>query len=224
MVLYDNAGEDFLPSMEDSSSAVIQHLAKSKILMMMFDPTQDVRFSSQCVSDEPQLKYGIRPGHESGSIMVRQETLLRQMAVKMRTYLKMPQSQRVKKPLIIILPKFDVWSKLTDISIEQEPYDFNTQNNCLQMNLSQVEENSKKLKKLLSQLCPELVATAENLSELVRYIPVSSLGHSPSLIKKNNHTFYGVIPRQIQPKWVTVPLLYTLCRWAHKTMGNIKCV
>jgi len=225
VVLYDNAGEDFLPSMEDSSSAVIHHLAKANILMMMFDPTQDVRFKSQCTSEDPQLKYGLRPGQEKDSIMVRQETLLRQLAVKMRTYLKIPQSQRVRKPLIIILPKFDVWSKLTDISIDQEPYDFDAKNTRFQINLSQIDENSNKLKKkLLTQPRPELVATAENLSEFIRYIPVSSLGHSPSLIKKDSHVFYGVLPRQIQPKWVTVPLLYVLCRWAHKTMGNIKCV
>lgn len=190
----------------------------------MFDPTQDVRFKSLCASEDPQLKYGIRPGHERDSIMVRQETLLRQMAVKMRSYLKIPQSQRVKTPLIIILPKFDVWSKRADLSIDQEPYDFDAKSTLFRMHLSKVEETSNKLKKLLSQICPELVSTAENLSEFVRYIPVSSLGHSPSLINKSGHAFYGVTPRLIKPKWVTVPLLYTLCRWANKTMGNIECV
>ncbi len=224
LVLYDNAGEDFLPSLEGSSSAVVQHLAKSKLILMLFDPTQDPRFRSKCQSDDPQLKHGIRPGVKETIGLVRQETLLREMAVRMRRYLKLSQSDRIKKPLLIILPKFDVWGNMTDISIDEEPYTLSSETGNFKMDLRCVERVSRKLKKLMSELCPEFVAIAENLSKTVGYIPVSSLGHSPSLVKKKENEFYGICPKDIKPKWVTVPLLYSLCKWAPVTMGNVSCM
>ncbi len=221
LVLYDNAGEDFLPGIDDSNSAVVQHLAKSKIMFMLFDPIQDPRFRDQCKKDDPQIRYGARPGVEGTSGLIRQEILLREMAVRIRRYLKISQSDRIKNPLIIILAKFDMWEDITDISIDEEPYTTPTKDSRFKMDVARIEKTSKTLEDLMKKLCPEFVATAEDLSEIVRYIPVSSLGHSPALIETSEKVFYGVRPENIKPKWVTVPLLYTLYKYAPKTMGNL---
>ncbi len=57
MCLYDNAGEHFQPGADSVSSPVTQHLAKSRVLMFVYDPTQDIRFRERCrtFSQDPQL-------------------------------------------------------------------------------------------------------------------------------------------------------------------------
>ena len=44
LCLYDNAGESFLPGADSALSPVTRHLAKSEVLLFLFDPTQDPHF------------------------------------------------------------------------------------------------------------------------------------------------------------------------------------
>jgi len=88
MVLYDNAGEDYLPQNNDYSSAVIQHIAKSQILFMLFDLTQDPRFQSYCDSGKmTKTKYHVR-----------QESVLRNLGIQIRRYLGLSTSAQIKTP------------------------------------------------------------------------------------------------------------------------------
>jgi len=218
IVLYDNAGEDFLPGAEDGASPVVQHLAKSQILLSFFDPTQDPGFRAECGSDDPQLSGELRPGQQAPAIMHRQETLLRETAVRIRRYLGIAQDERIKKPLIVIIPKFDIIAKMAGISLDKEPYTESKEARPGLMDLGRVERVSNKLRELFRRLCPEYVATAEGLSMAVRYIPVSALGRSPELVQRSGQSFYGIRPADIQPKWATVPLMYCLCKWAPGTI------
>jgi len=214
VVLYDNAGEDFLPSAEDIGSAATRHLAKSHILLVLFDPTQDPAIRGRCRGDDPQLKYGLRPDGSLPAVLLRQETLLREVAVRIRRYHGMSQSERINKPLIVVVPKFDVWADASDTSIEQEPYQPARGDSPLMVDTERVERTSKTLERVFRAFCPEFVAAAEGLSTTVRYIPVSSLGRSPMLVTRGERKFYGIRPKDISPKWTTVPLLYSLCKWA----------
>ena len=217
-VLYDNAGEDYLPGVEDSGSAVVQHLARSEVIMMLFDPTQDPEFRARCHSDDPQLAFGARPpGAPQPQAAVRQETVMRDVSVKVRRYLGLAQDKRVDKPLIIILPKFDVWSSLADISIDDEPY--TVEGGTLRVDLDRIESVHQRIRQLMVQLCPDFVATAEGLSDTVWYIPISSLGGSPELVHREEYTFYGIQPQNIRPHWVAVPLVYSLCLLAPHVLG-----
>jgi len=218
IVLYDNAGEDFLPGAEDGSSPVVQHLAKSQILFSFFDPTQDPGFRAECGSDDPQLSGELRPGQQAPAIMHRQETLLRETTVRIRRYLGMAQDERLKKPLIVIVPKFDIVAKMAGISLDTEPYTESKEDRPALMDLGRVERVSDKLRELFRRLCPEYVASAEGLSMAVRYVPVSALGGSPELVHRDELSFYGIRPANIKPKWVTVPLMYCLCKWAPGTI------
>jgi len=213
IILYDNAGEDFLPGAEEHSAASVQHLARSQILFALLDPTQDPRFRSACRSDDPQLVHGLRPDMDPRSVILRQETLLQEAAVKIRRYLRISEKQRISKPLIVIVPKYDVWQDLVGATVSREPYD-DEDESPLALRMGQVERTSETIRDLLCRLCPEFVTTAEGLSENVLYIPVSSLGRSPELIQHAERRFYGIRPKDIRPCWVTVPLLYCLCKWA----------
>jgi len=220
IVMYDNAGEDFLPGAEDGTSPVVRHLAHSDIILMFFDPTQDPRFRERCHSSDPQLRGGLRPGQTGRQVMLRQETMLREVSVRLRRYLGMSQDERIKKPLLIVVPKFDVWSGMTDISLDAEPYTEAKNGRPALMDMARVDRASNALHSLFRRLCPEFVAAADGLSVAVRYIPVTALGGSPELIERKDHSFYGIRPKNIRPKWVTVPLLYCLCRWTSGTIGS----
>jgi hypothetical protein len=212
VVVYDNAGEDFLPSIEDAGSAVVQHLARSAVLLMLFDPTQEPRLKGLFRTNDPQLVHGLRP--DAGpAIVVRQEILLKEAAVRMRRYLGISQTARLQKPLIVVIPKSDIFDGLPGVSIAEEPYSGLKEKGPVHLRLTDVEQASERIRDILKEHCPEFIATAESTSESVRYIPVSSFGRSPELIRRGNQKFYGIRPQDIRPKWVTVPLLYCFCKW-----------
>ncbi|NQT21479.1 MAG: hypothetical protein HQ592_17370 [Planctomycetes bacterium] len=221
IVMYDNAGEDCQPGAEMADSAVVQHLAMSKILLVLFDLTQDPRFLAQTQSNDPQLRHGLRPELGTQNVVDRQETILREATVRLRKYLGISQEERLNKPLVIIVPKFDIWEELAGVSIDKEPYETIGEDGTTAMNTKLVEDVSSRIREVLLRFCPEFVATAENLSKVVRYIPVSSFGCSPEFIEQGETGFYGIRPENIKPKWVTVPLLYCLCKWAPGMIAKV---
>ena len=218
LVLYDNAGEDFLPGAEEVGTAVVQHLAKSQVLLTMFDPTQEPRFRDACRHDDPQITRGLRPDPNDAPVLMRQETVLTEAARRIRRYLGVSHERQIKQPLIVIVPKFDLWDELMDVDLDKEPYVFGNESSPLQVKVAEIEQVSRRLRESINRFCPEYVAAVESLSGRVRYIPVSSLGRSPQVVQRPERTFYGICPRDVQPKWVTVPLTYCLARWAPGVM------
>jgi len=220
VVLYDNAGEDFLPSVNDASSAVVQHLARSSALLMLFDPTQEPRLKGLFRTDDPQFVHGLRP--DAGpAVVVRQETLLKETAVRIRHYLGTSQTARLQKPLIVIVSKSDIFKPSVGLSLDAEPYTEADPKMPVRLKIADVENTSRRLRSLLSEHCPEFVATAESTSESVRYIPISSFGRSPEFIQPDGQRpYYGIRPRDLRPQWVTVPLVYCLCRWGQTLLSS----
>jgi hypothetical protein len=210
LVLYDNAGEDFLPGTEQVNSAAVRHLSKSKVIFVMFDPTQEHRFSSQCKSDDPQLT--------SGAPRYRQEIVVRELAIRLRRYLHLTQNDPIKKHLVVVVPKFDIWSGLAGFSIDDEPVIDRGGGASLLFDLERVEKTGRVLRKLLKEHCPDFIATTESLSKSVQYIPVTSLGCSPTVEERDGHRLLGVYPKDLRPKWVTVPFLYLLAKWGQGTI------
>jgi hypothetical protein len=80
LCLYDNAGEHFQPGMDSVASPVTQHLAKSRVLMFLFDPTQSKAFREKCqtFSEDPQIL--------NARQMHRQDTVLTEAALRVRRY------------------------------------------------------------------------------------------------------------------------------------------
>ncbi len=80
------------------------------------------------------------------------------------------------------------------------------------LDLDRIERISQKVRRLLLELTPEVVSNAEDFSDEVFYIPVSALGHSPEKYPDRNGLL--IKPKDVQPRWVTIPLLYSYARWA----------
>jgi hypothetical protein len=207
--LYDNAGESFQPGKDTMASPVTQHLAKSRALMFLFDPTQDPRFREKCrkISQDPQL-FG-------GRGTQRQETLLLEAASRVRLYANQPPNKKHDRPLLVLVPKSDVWGQLLDEDVTSEPILPKAfENRLAVVDVKRIERVSQKLRQLLLQEIPELVAAAEDFCQYVIYIPVSALGCSPQeTALPNGDKGLFVRPAEISPHWATVPVLYMFAKW-----------
>ena len=210
VVLYDNAGEHFLPGEDRVATPVTLHVARSAAICFLFDPTQDARFRSRCRADDPQLQHGARPGAETAG--TRQETILNEMIARVRRYRGLRETERHNRPLIMILAKADIW--LPEAMLVDEPL---TADESPRLDTKRVEDASAQSRQILQTHCPEVVAAAEAFSPQVTYVPVSSLGCSPELVDRGEQSFYGIRPAHIQPRWVTVPMLCAL----HKTAPHL---
>ena len=71
-----------------------------------------------------------------------------------------------------------------------------------------VEEVSAAVRTLLLKLAPEIVITAEQFAEKVKYIPISATGRAPSIDPLSG--ILGFRPKDISPIWTEVPILYAL--------------
>ncbi|MBE3071148.1 MAG: hypothetical protein IMZ66_13015 [Planctomycetes bacterium] len=218
LVLYDNAGEDFLPGAAEPSSAVIRHLARCDILFTLLDPSQEGRLKRLCDEHDPQIAYGLRPqGGPAG--VPRQEVILTTAANHARRYLGVTHSEPLDKPLIVIIPKADLVARRIGIDLDHEPYAPAEDGQSLRLRCTEVERTSAVLREFLRKECPDFVATAESLSRMVCYIPVSSLGCSPVMVERGSTKFYGIRPADLAPKWVTVPLMYCLTKWGKNILA-----
>jgi hypothetical protein len=206
VVLYDNAGESFLPGADSAQTPVTQHVAQSAATLFLFDPTQDPRFRRRCHSDDPQLKYGMRPDNPDDKL-IRQEVLLNELASRVRKYKGLGQAERHRKPLIVILAKADIWIDLIGASLDIEPV---MPTPSPRLDLRSMQAMSDRCRELMREVCPEIVGAAEGFSRRVMYVPVSALGTSPELVQLPGRRFYGIRPRNVQPKWVAAPMLWAL--------------
>jgi len=87
------------------------------------------------------------------------------------------------------------------------------------LELDRIDRVSAKIRNLLLSVTPEVVSTAEDFAEEVVYIPVSALGHSPE--KYPDKSGLLIRPRDVQPRWVTIPLLYSYARWATGLIAGV---
>lgn len=216
--MYDNAGESFQPGKDRAGSPVTMHLARSRVLMFVFDPTQDPRFREQCIplSQDPQL------GTYRSS--QRQETLLLEAAQRVRQYSNLPPNKKHGSPLMVIVPKADVWSALIGEDLTQEPIlPASVAGKLGMVDSARIEQLSVKLRGVLLKWTPEIVSAAEDFCDHVVYIPVSALGCSPELVEGKPGLY--VRPKNIAPRWAAVPLLYMFAKWTTELVaGNTRIV
>jgi hypothetical protein len=207
--MYDNAGESYQPGKDTMASPVTQHLAKSRVLMFLFDPTQDPRFRDKCraFNQDPQLT--------SARGTQRQEILLSEAASRIRRYANIPLGQKHERPLLILVPKSDVWGALLHEDLVSEPIIPNGAGRGLAtVDVLRIDRMSQKLRTLLLNETPELVAVAEDFCQHVVYIPISALGRSPEETElPGGGKGLFIRPKDIKPRWTTVPVLYMFAKW-----------
>lgn len=215
LCMYDNAGEHFLPGQDTTLAPGTQHMAHCRVLMFLFDPTQDPRIREKCrdFSSDPQLS--------DYSRTQLQATVLTEMASRVRRYGHLPANKKLSQPLMVLVSKSDIWGELIDEDIVTDPYlDSNPAlggSACDCVDIPRIWRVSNKIRDMLLDLTPEFVASAEGCSEEVIYIPISALGSSPQ--PQENGNMLVVKPSDIKPSWITVPMIYAFSVWATKLVG-----
>ncbi|MEZ6121929.1 MAG: hypothetical protein R3C49_01995 [Planctomycetaceae bacterium] len=216
--LYDNAGEHFLPGAQTANAPGTRHLAISKALMFVFDPTQHPQFRKACrgKTADPQVSQDL--------VSFRQDHILAEATRRIRSELGLGQEERDKRPLIVVLSKYDAWKALAGGAALRRDWIFSELRAGVHLlNLRGLQAVSVKFRELLMKLAPEIVSTSEAFSEDVIYIPVSALGCSPrelpdaEPIGNPPRRALGVLPQEIAPIWADVPLLYAI----HRTLPGL---
>lgn len=212
LCLYDNAGEHFEPGQDSTSNPTTRHLAKSRALFFVFDPTQDRRFRPHC--------RGLESGDAAEqNVLFRQEPILQEAATRIRRYAGLRNNQKHNRPLIVILSKYDLWSHLLGGAEIDDPWravskgrvgskQMDRPANAL--DVQKILDTSDRARSLLLRYCPEIVTAAEGFVRDVTYIPVSAIGWRGQLDEESGQI--AIRPGDTQPYWVTVPFLYAMCR------------
>ncbi len=198
LCIYDNAGEHFQPGKDASDSPVTRHLAKSDAMIFVFDPSQDPKFRGACqrATSDPQFVAGFYPP-------ARQEVVLNEAKARIRLHGGLSTHEKYDKPLVVLVNKYDAWAAAFKAARMSDPWGHSQQDYPAVLNTKRIYEKSDQLRGVLMQLCPTLVAAAEDLSSHVVYVPASAFGRRVA-------SEGGVCPSNLAPMWVEVPLLYIL--------------
>ena len=194
VVLYDNAGEHFLPGADESAQPVTRHLSQSRAIIFVFDPTQDPRFRAAVGMSE------------NGGANIRQDLVLTETFARVRHHRSRHAADDLDVPLILVLSKADVWSKAANIDLSVEPYlpsgglDF-----------AALKKMDRALRPLLEGACPEFMTAVRAASSRVLIVPCSALGPcATGDVGAGVTRGAGVRPSQIRPQWASVALLASL--------------
>lgn len=206
LCLYDNAGEHFQPGRDTAQEPVTRHLAVSRAVLFVFDPTQDPRFRTAC------RDVGISLGADDQARQGRQELILNEALARIRRYASQDGGSAGDRLLIVVVSKLDAWSQLLEDPPFDEPWrTVNTANGprC-GLEVDQIDRQSANLRRLLQDLCPEIVGAADGFAKEVVFVPVSALGDATAIDPATRKP--AVRPAEIAPRWAAVPFLYAFHR------------
>ncbi|MEM1445584.1 MAG: hypothetical protein AAGF84_05975 [Planctomycetota bacterium] len=214
--LYDNAGEHFLPGQDSALSPGTQHVARANAVMFLFDPLQDPRCRAAITERErdPQLDDTL-----ADATGVRQDTVLNEMAARVRRYANLEDTARLETPLIVLVGKADTWLDHAGLSWGQDPEPVvPLVDGGHAVDTELIERVSNAVRTWLVEATPEFVNLAEASHRIVRYMPVSALGGPP--IRQADGSL-AVVPEQLAPRWVAAPVLYALSKWATDLLPTV---
>ncbi len=199
LILYDNAGEHFEPGVDIHDSPGAMHVATSSGLIFLFDPTANARFKARLVGvDDPQLSLKGR--------IDQQDSILAEMETRIKRVMGLAHDQRIATPLAFVVGKCDTWEKLLDSPLETVMRDGT-------LDLAAIDRNSARVRRVLVDLCPGLVASAESLAEEIRYFAATSFGHNPVIIQQGpNKGRIAPDPQRLAPAHVEEPVYWLLHR------------
>jgi hypothetical protein len=223
MCLYDNAGEHFLPGSDSAMAPVTRHLALSRALFFLFDPTQDARFRRACQgkTSDPQMQH--RTERLARESTTRQDTILIEAIQRVRRHAGLREDEMHQRPLIVVVTKWDSWRELLPaIAPDPLPYRKAPNSSTHILDGERVQEVSNQLAELLRTLTPEIVAAAEGFTKHLLFVPVSATGCAPEQDEATGA--FGVRPKNLNPYWVEVPMLYALSRWSSGLIGMTRSV
>lgn len=201
VVFYDNAGEHFEPTRNSADSPGAQHIAVASGIFFLFDPLHNAEFRAVMERiNDPQIKTQRQD---------QQDVILAESEVRIKSLLGMDSRQRVSTPLAVMVGKCDTWEGL----LGESPLLPALKNGMVSH--SNIQSNSARVRKLLIETCPSIVANAEAISSNVCYFAISPLGCSPVEFTDREGTLrIGPDPKQLRPRHVEAPTLWVLSQAA----------
>jgi hypothetical protein len=201
LVFYDNAGEHFEPTRNSADSPGAQHIASAAGLFFLFDPLTNVAFRRRIgEADDPQLLQRRTD---------QQEVILAECEARLKSILGIESGQRIGTPFAVIIGKCDTWLRLLGPEPLAEPVHQGS------LDIAAIRANSTRVRALLLDLSPEIVANAEAISSDVMFFAASPLGSSPVAFKDaKGEQHIGPDPARLAPRWVEIPTLWVLSRIA----------
>jgi hypothetical protein len=200
IVFYDNAGEHFEPTRDNADSPGAQHVAAASGIFFLFDPLSNVEFKKRLTGlQDPQVK---------SLPMDQQDIILAEMEVRLKSLLGLDSRQKIATPLAFIVGKSDAWIHLLGEPIERPVHDG-------RLDLAIVKRNSARIRQLLMQVCPPVVANAEAISSEIMFFAASPLGSaSVEFTNARGVKMIGPDPQKLNPQQVEIPTLWVLSRIA----------
>ncbi|MEI9892834.1 MAG: FHA domain-containing protein [Chthoniobacter sp.] len=201
VVFYDNAGEHFEPTRNSAESPGAQHIAAASGIFFLFDPLHNAEFKRRLT--------GLRDPQVDHRRLDQQDVILAETEVRIKSLLGLDARQKIATPLAVIVGKSDTWLHL----LGERPLESPVRDGRLALAL--VADNSARVRKLLLEVCPAIVANAEAVSSEVMYFAASPLGCSPvEFTDAYGAKMIGPDPQKIQPQYAEIPTLWVLSRVA----------
>lgn len=199
MVLYDNAGEHFMPGTSvDMAATSTRHLERSSTIIMVFDPLQDQRFR-QRYSSGHQAPF--TSGHE------RQELVFTEAVSRIRRLRGLDPASPISIPIVVALTKADAWADEAlgadwhEVSL---PADASERRAAL---IARVRAIHERCIAALGATSPEFLNASKALADRVWFVPVSSLGTSPLALPGGG---FRLRARDIRPRWPEMPFVLAM--------------
>ena len=193
VILYDNAGEHFQPGLDVVEHPGAQHVANASGIMFLFDPFNTPEFRAHLsATGDPQLET---------TVVDQQDVILAEMRTRIQNLKHLRLGERISTPLAVVVGKCDAWLHLLGDQAVASPLQRGW------LDASALTTNSQRVRDLLLQLCPSVVANAESLSTTVMYFPVSAFGHAPVKVGSGD---YVPDPARLRPFLAEIPALWLL--------------
>jgi hypothetical protein len=206
IVFYDNAGEHFEPGRNSADSPGAQHIAVAAGIFFLFDPLYNPEFRRK-------LK-----GHADPQLAQRrndqQDILLAESETRIKEILGLSSSERIATPFAVIVGKSDAWLEMLGDepllpAIESGP------RGGSRIRLDNLRANSERVRDLLLDVSPSIVANAEAISSDVMFFAASPLGHPPVQFEDaQGHLRIGPDPAKLDPQRVEDATLWVLSKLA----------
>lgn len=200
VIFYDNAGEHFQPGTDVLINPATRHLAGSRGIIFLFDPTNDAAMRQLCNRQDPQMADAAKVSDQA--------VLLAEMINRIRRHRNMAASEKADIPLVIAVAKYDAWRG----HFAPEPEKLKTvveSADCSdgKLDIGILQQVSFALRELMLEYAPAVVSSAEAFFRRVWFVPVSNFG---CLARRDANGYIGIVPEELHPIWVEEPFLILL--------------
>jgi hypothetical protein len=207
LCMYDNAGEHFLPGGDGTHEPVTRHLAVSRAIVFVVDPTQDQR-----VTERLGGRDAVRAAGGAASVDQRQDLILIEVANRLRRLRGISAKSGLPFRIVLALSKADIWGSIADAPVGASAGRASggspSTSSIAMPSIGVLEAAQENCESFLARHMPELLATARALDPDLRIVPFSGLGRSPTSVAEG--TRLAICPRDVKPFWPAAPLVVAL--------------